>query len=129
MKIFANFLEEVVQFISVKMLRDGKKISDPIFGLALCTKRRNTCTKRVHKDKPSGKMGSVISVKMLSNLCTIENIQGKQDFPKLRNEGFVYVDKTRYATEMAVLGDHILCPNPAALVSSIHQHLRKCVFR
>jgi hypothetical protein len=43
-------------------------ITDPIFGLALCTKLRNTCTKRVHKDKPPEKMGSVISVKLLGIL-------------------------------------------------------------
>jgi hypothetical protein len=49
----------------IALLRDGTKIADPIFGLALSTKLRNTCTKRVHKDKPPEKMGSAISVKLL----------------------------------------------------------------
>jgi hypothetical protein len=44
---------------------------------------------------------------------------GKQDFAKLRSEGFVYVDKTMYAYEMAYLGGSFFLSKPRRFGKSL----------
>ena len=53
---------------------------------------------------------------------------GKQDFPKLREEGFVYVDKTRYAYEMAALGGSYFLPKPRRFGKSLFISTLESIF-
>ena len=53
---------------------------------------------------------------------------GKQDFPKLRNEGFVYVDKTQYAFELAVLGGPYFLAKPRRFGKSLFISTLESVF-
>jgi hypothetical protein len=53
---------------------------------------------------------------------------GKQDFPKLRNEGFVYVDKTKYALEMAYLGGSYFLSKPRRFGKSLFISTLESIF-
>jgi hypothetical protein len=53
---------------------------------------------------------------------------GKQDFPKLRNEGFVYVDKTKYAFELAVLGGPYFLAKPRRFGKSLFISTLESIF-
>ena len=53
---------------------------------------------------------------------------GKQDFPKLRKEGFVYVDKTKYALEMAYLGGSYFLSKPRRFGKSLFISTLESIF-
>lgn len=53
---------------------------------------------------------------------------GKQDFPKLRNEGFVYIDKTYYALEMAELGGSYFLSKPRRFGKSLFLSTLESIF-
>jgi len=53
---------------------------------------------------------------------------GKQDFPKLRNEGFVYVDKTKYAHELAVIGGSYFLSKPRRFGKSLFISTLESIF-
>ncbi len=53
---------------------------------------------------------------------------GKQDFPKLIREGFVYVDKTMYAHEMAVLGGSYFLSKPRRFGKSLFLSTLESIF-
>lgn len=53
---------------------------------------------------------------------------GKQDFPKLRNEGFVYVDKTKYALELAYLGGSYFLSKPRRFGKSLFLSTLESIF-
>lgn len=44
---------------------------------------------------------------------------GRQDFPNLRNEGFIYVDKTKFAFQMAQLGGSYFLSKPRRFGKSL----------
>lgn len=53
---------------------------------------------------------------------------GKQDFPKLRNEGFVYVDKTKFALELATLGGSYFLSKPRRFGKSLFLSTLESIF-
>ena len=53
---------------------------------------------------------------------------GKQDFPKLRKEGFVYVDKTQYAYELAKLGGSNFLSKPRRFGKSLFISTLESIF-
>lgn len=53
---------------------------------------------------------------------------GKQDFPKLRNQGFVYVDKTKFAYDLAELGGAYFLSKPRRFGKSLFISTLESIF-
>ncbi|WP_170254629.1 ATP-binding protein [Phaeodactylibacter luteus] len=53
---------------------------------------------------------------------------GKQDFPKLRNEGFVYVDKSKYALALAEIGGSYFLSKPRRFGKSLFLSTLESIF-